>query len=75
MAIATAKDEEQGTAPASTPAAVVKRLATRARTVPRQKNRALAIALVGIAAAIFLTAVLLTLLFHYADVHHAFPSL
>jgi hypothetical protein len=64
------RPEIDRSAPASADA---KPVARRVAAVSRTRNRRLAIALAGVAVTAFAIAILLGLLFHYAEAHHAFP--
>ena len=47
----------------------------RARAASPMRNRMLALALAGFVALVFLTVLSMTILLHYAEVHHALASL
>lgn len=72
MTPAAAENEENGAAPrdAERPCAE-----PPARTALRQRNRMLAAALAGIAAAMLVVVVTLAVMFHYAEAHHVIAAL
>jgi len=66
------RDEKRTVATAS---ATADRPVRRAAPVSRQGNRTLAATLASVAALVFLTAVALAILIHYAEVHHILAQL